>query len=146
MQENPRVKITRVMNAQAVGTTTVNGSEIDMQNFEGVLFILFGGTVTDGDLGLKAQQDTVTGMGSAADLAGTLTEILNADDNKIAVLDIHLPRERFVRGVAVRGGATGAVIDGMVAVQYGVRKKPTTHDVTTVAASTSVVSPAEGTP
>lgn len=145
MQLNPEIKVTRVMNAQAVGTADVNGAAIDMADFEGVLFILFGGTITDGNLSLSAQQDSVVGMGGAQDLLGSLTTILDADDNKVAVLDIRNPGKQFLRGVAARAGVTGAVIDAMIAIQYNGRKKPTIHDAT-VAASKSLVTPAEGTP
>ena len=145
MQLKPETKYTRALNAVAVGTTDQNGSAIDMADFEGCLFILVAGTITGGNLSLKAQQDSVVGMGGAQDLAGTLTTILDADDNKIAVLDIKNPGKRFIRGVAVRGTPTGAVIDGMIAIQYNGRKKPTINDAT-VAAAKALVTPAEGTP
>ncbi|KKM90816.1 hypothetical protein LCGC14_1234880 [marine sediment metagenome] len=143
---NQNVKVTRVMDAVAVGLTAQNSSVIDMQGFDGVAFILLAGTITDGDLSLKIQQDTVLAFDDdAQDLLGTLATILNANDDDCAIVDIFRPRERFVRAVVVRGGATGAVIDGVLAIQYNGRKRPTVHDSATVAASESHSSPAEGT-
>jgi hypothetical protein len=138
-------KVTRVMNAQAVGTGNVNGTVLDMQGFESVEFILLANTITDGLLSIKAQEGAVSDGSDAADLAGTLTTLQNADDNKAAVLDIVKPVKRYVRPVAVRGGATGAVIDGIIAIQYGPRVEPTTNDATTVGSTETWVSPAEGT-
>jgi hypothetical protein len=138
-------KITRVMNAVAVGTTNQNGSILDMEGFEGVEFVLLGGTITDGNLSIKAQQGQASNLSDAADLQGTLTTLQNTDDNKAAVLDLFRPAERYVRCVVVRGGATGAVIDGVIAIQYKSRTKPTTNDATTVGATETWISPPEGT-
>jgi hypothetical protein len=137
-------KVTRVLNATAVGITNVNGSIIDMQGFESVEFILLGGTITDGLLSIKAQEGNDPALADAADLAGTLTTLQNTDDNKAAVLDITKPVKRYLRPVAVRGGATGAVIDGIIAIQYAPRVKPTTNDATTVGNTETWVSPPEG--
>ena len=143
---NQATKIKRVMNAVAAGTTDQNGSSVDMANWEGVMFVATLGTLTAGQVTrMKAQQSSDDGAGDAfADLLGTQTPAMaDADDDKVIVLDIYRPRERYVRPVLERGTAN-AVIDGIIAIQYGPRKKPTTHD-TTVQASESHASPAEGT-
>jgi len=144
LELNAKVKITRVMNAVAVGTTTQTGSEVDMAGFDGVRFIALLGAITDGTPSLKAQQDVVTGMAGAADLANTGVTVAATDDNKAIVLDIKRPVERFLRPVIVRGGTTGCVIDGIIAEQYGADTAPIAH-ATSVAGSETHVSPAEGT-
>jgi hypothetical protein len=53
------------------------------------------------------------------------------------------PAERYVRAVVTRGTAD-AVIDGVIAIQYGARVLPATQDAT-VAGIETHVSPAEGT-
>lgn len=140
------VKVTRVMNAQAAGTgDTLSGSAVDMQGFEGVMFIAQFGTLTAGAVTtLKAQQDTASGMGSAADLEGTAQSIADSADNDCLILDIYRPRERYVRPQITRATAN-AVVDGIIAIQYGARVHPTTHDAATVAGSETHASPAEGT-
>jgi hypothetical protein len=138
-------KVTRVMNAQAVGTTNVNSSIIDMQGFESVEFIALAGTITDGAFSIKLQDGADSGLSDAADVAGTSVAEANTDDNKALVLDIVRPVKRYCRVVAVRGGATGAVIDGIIAIQYGARVKPASNDATTVANTETWVSPADGT-
>ncbi|HEY2361196.1 MAG TPA: hypothetical protein VGK36_08780 [Candidatus Angelobacter sp.] len=138
-------KVTRVMNAQAVGTTNVNGSIIDMQGFESVEFIACAGTITDGNFSIKLQDGADPALADAADVAGTLVTAQNTDDNKALVLDISNPVKRYCRVVAVRGGATGAVIDGIIAIQYGARVAPVANDATTVANAETWISPADGT-
>lgn len=137
-------KVTRAVNATAVGTTAINGAILDMEGFEGVEFIGLAGTITDGLLSLKAQDGAAANLSDAADLLGTLTTIQNADDNKAIVLDIFRPVKRYIRVVVVRAGATGAVVDGVIAIQYRARKKPTVNDATTVGMTETWISPIDG--
>jgi hypothetical protein len=139
------VKFTRVANSAAVGTTAINGTVLDMTGYDGVLFLAEAGTITDGGLVLKAQGGAASDGSDAADLLGTATTLGNANDNAVAALDVYRPLERYLRPVVVRGGSTGAVLDGIIAVQYAASHKPTVQDAT-VAASKLVISPAYGTP
>lgn len=139
--------VDRLSNAVAAGTTAVNSAEVDMAGFEGVAFVVVMGTITDGTPKVKAQQDVVTGMAGAADLAGTGVDLAATDDNKIVVLDIKRPLERFLRCVVDRtlgSPVTGAVIDGIFAIRYGAGVLPASHSAD-VAGNETHVSPAEGT-
>ena len=140
-------KIVRVMNAVAAGTTSQNGSSVDMQGFNTVTFIAAFGTLTDTAVtGIKAQQSSDDGSSDTfADLEGTAKAIADTDDNKLLVLEIVKPRERYVRPVITRGTAN-AVIDSVIAIlsNKGPGKLPITEDAT-VAGSELHVSPAEGT-
>ena len=112
--------------------------------YEGVVFVAAFGTLSSGAVtGLKAQQGLQANLSDAADLAGTALAIADTDDNKLLVLDLFRPAKRYVRAVVTRGTAD-AVIDGVVAIQYGTRVLPVTQD-TTVAGIETHVSPAEGT-
>jgi len=136
----------RVSNAVAVGTTAVNSAAVDTAGYDGVLFQVLMGTITDGTPKIKAQQDTASGMGAAADLAGTGITLAATDDNKVVFLDIRKPLERYLRCVVDRSvGApvTGAVIDGIMAFPYG-GDRPSVHTAD-VAGNEVHVSPAEGT-
>ncbi len=140
-------KITRVMNAVAAGVTNQNGTTLDMSGFDGVMFIASFGALTATQVtSLKAQQGQQSNLSDAADLAGTLTgPMADADGNKVLVLDVYRPAERYVRCVVQRGTAN-AVIDGVVAIQYRGRKTPIAQDSTYVSASKQLTSPAEGAP
>lgn len=138
-------KVTRIMNAQAVGTGNVTSSILDMSGFESVEIIALAGTITDGNFSIKLQDGNTANLSDAADVAGTLVTAQNTDDNKALVLDIVRPVKRYCQVIAVRGGATGAVIDGIIAIQYGPRVKPAANDASTVAGTETWVSPADGT-
>lgn len=139
------VLITRVMNAVAADTSDQNSSIVDMQGYEGVLFVASFGTLTATQVtSLKAQQDTDSAGGTMADLTGTsVGPLADGDSNKVLVLDVYRPLERYVRCVVDRGTAN-AVIDSVIAIQYGARKAPVTQG-STVSASELHASPAEGT-
>jgi hypothetical protein len=138
------VKITRALNAVAAGQTVQNGAVIDMANFEGVVFLAAFGALDAGAVtGLKVQQGLQANLSDAADLAGAALAIADTADNKLLVLDVFRPAERYVRAVVTRGAAD-AVIDGVIAIQYGPRVLPVTQDAT-VAGIETHVSPAEGT-
>ncbi len=145
MNLSKNVKISQVITptAGAAATTDINGTTLDMSGFEGVAFIVTMGEITAGAVtSAKVQQDTASGMGTAADLAGTGITIADDDDEQVFVLDVPNPKERYVRLVVDRG-TQNAVVASAIAIQYGARLAPTSHG-TGVTAECNV-SPAEGT-
>lgn len=129
------VKITVVAAAAAAAQTAVEGAILDMAGYDGVLFVALTGDVTDTSaLTLKAQQSTANSSSGMADLVGTAAFTAGASDadNKALALDVHKPRERYVRAVLTRGTANAAV-SGIIAIQYDARSKPTTHDASVIA-------------
>lgn len=147
MNLSKMTKVTRVENAVAAGSADENGASVDMQNFEGVMFIFLAGTLTATQVTtLKAQQSSDDAVADAfADILGSQSAAMaDDDDNQCIILDIWRPTERYVRPVVERATAN-AVIDGVLAIQYGPRKLPTTHDATTVSTTETIVSAAEGT-
>jgi len=142
-----RVRIDRIKTAQAVGTAAVTSDIIDLgaeEAFDSVMFLVLWGAITDGTPYVKAQQGAASNMSDAADLEGTSTEAAITDDNLVSVLDIRRVQERYVRAVVTRGGSTGAVVDGILAILYDSAKEPVTQSAD-VAAHEKHVSPAEGT-
>jgi len=140
------IKITRVSASAAAGTSDVTGSVLDMQGFDGVLFIASFGTLTATQVtSLKAQQGSQSDGSDMADLEGSkVGPLADGDGGKCLVLDLFRPGKRYVRAVVDRGTAN-AVVDDVIAVQYCGTKAPTTHDAATIAAAELHVSPAEGT-
>jgi hypothetical protein len=139
------IKVTRVLNAVAAGTTNQTSSTIDMESWDGVMFVASFGTLTGGAVtNIYARQGQQSGMGDAADLAGTKVSIPDTDSNKVLVLDVFRPAERYVNCIVGRATAN-AVIDGVVAIQYKGRVTPSVQPAT-VSASKLSVSPDEGTP
>jgi hypothetical protein len=139
MNLSKSVKVTKVLDYASAGTGTSNGTELDMQGFEGVMFV--GGAIGTANAGnyYKLQQDTATGMGSAADLEGT--KVTPGDNGDGINIDLYRPQERFVRIVRVRGASSTA--ESVIAIQYGARKPPV-DDASTIDGELHV-SPDEGT-
>ncbi len=141
-------KATRLVNSTAAGTTTISGTGLDMEGFEGVIFIAqFGALTATQVTSLKAQQSSDNGVTDDwSDLAGTSTgPLADGDGNKKLMLDIYRPNKHYVRPVVPRATAN-AVIDSVIAIQYGAKTEPTTQPTGSVSASKYVVSPTEGTP
>ena len=138
------LKTTRVLNSVVVGTSSQTSSVLDMAGYDGVRFFVLFGAITDGTLGIKVQQDTDVAMGAAADVEGTLVSGAVTDDNKMIIVDVFRPRERYVQCIVLRGGAVGGIIDGVIAEQYNAINIPVTAS-STVAAQEKWSSPVEGT-
>lgn len=138
-----QIAISRPLNSVTAGTSVQAGSSVDMQGYEGVLFIMPVGALTSTQVtSLKASQSADDS--SFADLENTsVGPLADADGNKMLVLDIYMPEKRYVKPTAVRGTAN-AVLDGIIAIRYGARSMPTTQP-SVVSASESHVTPAEGT-
>jgi hypothetical protein len=135
-------KVTRVSNAVAAGTATTNCTSVDMKGFDAVTFVCAIGAIeATGTVTLKAQQSTDDS--SFADLAGTAVAYTASDDNKLAVLEVTKPRERYVRPVVVTATANGT-IDSVIAVQTSADAEPVTNG-STVVGTEQHLAPAEGT-
>ncbi len=136
------VKITKLNDATTAGVTTINSAVVDMAGFDGVVFLTNSGTVAaTGTAVVKVQQDIDSGMGAAADLAGTGQSIADTDDNKSVAVDVRRPRERYLRLVIAR--ATDNSDWGPIwALQYRTRKLPVAQGLDK---SEMHISPAEGT-
>lgn len=139
-------KVIRVMNGVAAGTSVQTSSVIDTQGYEGVKIYTAFGTITSGAVtSVKIQQSSDDAVADAYDdLTGSSITVADTDDNKVTVHDMYRPGKRYLK-VVVSRATQNAVIDGVVAVLYGARKKPTTDDSTTVVTRETWVSPAEGT-
>jgi hypothetical protein len=134
-------KRTRVINATAAGVTAINGTGIDMQDFDSVTFEVAMGALSATQVtGLKAQGSNDNGsVDPYADITGAATAAaLDADSNKLLALEVNRPQKRWIRCVVTRGTAN-AVIDAGIAIQSGAKKAPVTHDVTTVSQTKTVV-------
>jgi len=138
------VKVTVMSNAVAAGTSDVEPTTIDMQDFESVMFIVtFGAIVAGAATTVKAQQSAASGSGEA-DLLGTSQTVADDDDNQAFVIDLVRPGKRYVRPVVTRA-TQNSTVESIIAIQYNTRKSPTTQDATTVGGIETHVSPAEGT-
>lgn len=125
--KNNKISSAITPTAGAAAQSDIEASELDMSGWEGVLVIVRMGAI-DGSAvtSIKMQQDTVTGMGSAADLEGTGQTIADDDDEKTFYIDLYRPTEQFVRLYVVRGTAD-AVVSSAHYIQYGGSKYAISH-------------------
>jgi hypothetical protein len=123
-------KIVRVMNAVAAGVTAQDTAVVDMQGFDSVCFVAELGDVTVASvLTLTAKQNSVDSTAAATTLAAAATFTAGASDadDKIIVLDINKPRDRYVFASLTRTVAN-AVIEGVTAILYNADERPGTDD------------------
>ncbi|GAI70511.1 unnamed protein product [marine sediment metagenome] len=139
------MKVTRVLSAVAAGQTVQPTSIIDMKEFDGIVFLALFGSITTGALtSMKAQQGKEDDMSDAADLEGSEIDIADDKGDQALILDIFRPQERYLKAIISRD-TQDAIIDGVIAIQYGADYMPTVHDVATIAGTKFLLSPAEGT-
>ena len=125
MNLSKNVKITRIATAQAAGTGAINSDSVDMQGFEGVLFVVSLGTVVSGAAtSINAAQSADDS--SFADLLGSSVTIADDDDDELKYLDIYQPGDRWVR-LEVARATQNSTIDSVVAYQYSPLKAPVTQ-------------------
>lgn len=138
------IKVTRCLGGVVAGTgDTQDGTAIDMQGYEGVVFIADCGTLSSGAVTDLRAQDS-TNNSTFADVAGSKQSWAQAtDSNTSIVLDIYKPLKRYVKPRITRATAN-AVINGIWAIQYQSRDQAVTQD-TTVSHHNALVSPADGT-
>ena len=128
----------------AAGITNVTSEPVDTAGYDGVRFIVgFGAIVAGAVTSIKARQGAAANMSDGADLAGTAQTVADSDDNKVRVVDIYRPQERYVDLVTLRA-TQNSTIDFLVAELYSGRRQPVTQDAT-VAGSEVHASPSEGT-
>lgn len=139
----PNTKTVRIANATAAGVTDINCDVLDMQGFRGVRAIALLGTLTATQVTklIAYQSDTVDGTGDPFDKIGETVSALDADGNKILILEVCQPNKRYIRFVVDRGTAN-AVLDGVVAELYGASVAPVDPS-TTVSAQAKYGSPNE---
>lgn len=133
-----QVRTVRVMNAVAAGTSTQNGSTVDMSQdggYQGVRFTALLGALTATQVTkLQVQQSS---DGSTWETIHTSSAAADSDGNKLLQTDILYPTKRYVRGNVVRGTAN-AVIDGVTADLYDNRSLPVGKDSTVIEVNKAV--------
>jgi len=142
MNLSKNVKITMVQAPLADGQTDPDSAAVDMQGFEGVMFVGIVGTVTgSGTASLKAAQSSDNS--NFSDLSGVVATGAAGGSDKFLVLDVYKPLERYVRTTLTRAVAN-SIYGGTIAIQYGAHKRPTVHDAATLAAAAILgISPSE---
>lgn len=133
------MKVVRVANAAAAAQTAVDTAVLDTSGYDSVCFIAVLGDVTATSvLTLTGKTNTASSTSSPAptSLATTVTYTAAASDadNKMMILDLHKPRQRYVFATLTRTTAN-AVVDGIFAILYNAHLCPVTVDGTVLASA-----------
>lgn len=140
------VKVTQCSSTVAAGTSAISSATvIDMQDYESVIFVYSFGTLTSGTVvtAKAAQLATSSPTASTDDIAGSGIAVADTNSDKSVVLEIHKPTYRYIRPCVTRT-TQNAVLNSIIAIQFGPKIKPTVQS-TTIVAQTSLISPAKGT-
>lgn len=133
-------KLTKVIPATTAGTSTVVGTTLDMEGFEGVTFFgSFGTSAANNGLSVAGGSDS--GGSGAADLLGS--SVLCNGTGKEVGQEIVKPIDRYVTVSALRG--TSTTIDGVWAFQWGPKTLFINNTVTNTRNVETTISPAHGT-
>ena len=123
-------KISRIEDGAVAGVTVLTSDVIDMQNFDGLVFLAALGDVLDTGVNvLQAQHSDVgdgTGMNDITASVVSFTAGASDADNKLMLLEIFRPTKRFLRVTLTRSVAN-TVLDGIFAFQSNPAEAPVTQ-------------------
>ena len=130
----------------AASDTDQNSDRLDMSGWDGVVFIVpITDSVATGVATVTVEQNTSdsdTGMAALSGAVATATCAVNDDlNNKLLIVDVFRPQERYVQA-AVTSGTANIAFGNTLAIRYKGRKFPVTA-AASVAQQTVVASPAE---
>ena len=115
------IKITKIQDHTAAGTSTVTSDEIDMAGYDGVVFVTSFGTAASGNL-ITMHHGAVSGT-----VAASVALLASGTSDEDVILDVQRPIFRYLKCVATRG--TSSTLESMWAIQYKARAEPVTNAV-----------------
>lgn len=128
-------KFIRVAAAAIAAQTDVVSDVVDTQGYESIAFIAQLGDVSDtAELALTVSTNDANSTSNATETKATATHTADASDadDKMLIVDVNKPRERYVFATLSRGTAN-AVVDGMLAILYNSNERPVDIDASVVA-------------
>lgn len=141
MQLSKNIKVSVVSGAAAAATTEIVSSVLDMQGYDGVIFIALLGDVTDTSvLTLTAKGNSANSTSSPTPVnqaAATFTAGATNADSKALMVDVADPALRYVFASLTRTTAN-AIVGGIIAIQYGAEYRPTAQDASVIASAAAL--------
>lgn len=133
------IKVSVVEAAAAAAQTDLTTDVLDMQGFEGVMYLALLGDVTSGSvLTLTAKGNSANSVSSPTPVTQKATDAFTAGasdaDSKILMVDVYKPTLRYQFAILSRT-AQNAVVGGIIAIQYGAGLKPTTQHASVIASA-----------
>ena len=123
-----RISIAIAASSRSAGTTDINGANLDMQGYEGVVALIEMGTIVSTAVtSIKWQQSDTTTSADFSDLSSTGMTVADDDGDEIFISELYKPTKRYVRVVVVRGTANAA-LRAATYIQYKPREAPVSQD------------------
>jgi len=132
-------KLTVVEAAATAAQTELVTDVLDMQGYEGVVFIALTGDVTATSvLTLTVKGNSANSVSTPTPIAQKASDAFTAGatdaDSKVIMVDVYKPTLRYMFASLTRTTAN-AVVGGIIAIQYGAHNKPTSHDASVIASA-----------
>lgn len=120
-----KIKITHVK-AVTSGAATGNvvSDVLDMQGYEGVLWVATYGTANSSN-GIKAGMSSASASGGMEDMVGT--QVAGLSTGGTVWLDVYRPRKRYVQATLTRQASSK--LGSVYALQYGARLFPVDNTI-----------------
>lgn len=134
------IKISVLKDHSAAGTSTVTGSTLDMEDFDGAVIMAAFGVANSGNYLTVGQADE-SDLSDLADIEGS--KIVPSANNELVMQDIYKPQNRYLVPSLVRGAST--LCSPIIALRYKGRKQPVDSNDTGEVQIEQKVSPDEGT-
>ena len=133
------IKVTVVAASAVAAQTEVLSSVLDMQGYDGVMFIALTGDVTTACvLTLTAKGNSASSTSSPTPVTQKATTAFTADgtsaDDKALIVDVYQPRHRYMFASLTRTAAN-AVVGGIIAIQYAAGNRPTSQAASVIASA-----------
>ena len=138
MNLSKAIKVTVVEAAAAAAQTELVTDVLDMQGYDGVMFIALTGDVTTASvLTLTVKGNSANSVSSPTPVTQKATDAFTADgtsaDSKVLMVDVYDPALRYVFASLTR--TADAVIGGIIAIQYTAELRPTTQHASVIASA-----------
>lgn len=117
------IKLDKLADHSTAATSTVNGAQVDMKDFDGAMFFTSFGTANANNK-LVIQHSDTDGSGHVDTTASKASGTSDED----VVVDILHPTKRYVRPTAVRGASS--TVESIWCLRYRARAIPQTNAVT----------------
>ena len=133
------IAVTGVQAPLASGGTDPASAYVDMQGFDGVMFTGYLGTAGSTDVSTLAAWGSSSTSSTGTAITGATMTSSAGESDKLFVLDIFRPRERFIKTHLTNSAAIE--YGGTIAQQYGPFVKPTVSPAATLVAAVDLTVP-----
>lgn len=126
------VEVIQAKSAVAAGTDNItDASVIDMQGYDGCLFLFSFGAITSGAVTKAVVANKATNTPTLGTDDVVIVTVADDDDDKVVVVDVKRPRFRYLRPIVDRA-TQNAVLNCIIAIPYTGAKAPISYGASVV--------------